>query len=337
MASIDATAPNDVPRSLRDRSLTLLRALPISRIAAISILGGIGFAAWYSLYDPIIILALTPLALGSILMVLQWDKLTLPVNDWKLSFDARNQKASAKQGKFSKYFLRPLWGGARGIWNQSERIRYPHTRAAVRLTAVLYYFGLMIALFGAVAYAAVIIVVFLAVMLFGLWLVGKFLSRDEDGDYVPVYRESPVSSRKVEGLTGTRIEHYAKDGHKLSESRERDGIFGKYTEHTDVQGRKTGESRNREGIFGSYVEHTDANHDKVGESREREGVFGDYTEHQDTEGRKTGESRFREGVFGDYVEHDGSHPAIGNNFCNKCGEPLLPKARFCTGCGLPSS
>jgi len=258
--------------------------------------------------------------------------LTVRIDQWEQTFEDRGQRAAAKGTKFARFFLRPLWGGSRAIWIKTVGVSQEHLRAGLRLTLLIYYFGLMIAVLAVVAYVSFVVIVGIAVIVFMFWLLMKYLTRndppDDTYDYPVQLTPQIAKSRIVEGLSGTRIVYEDKQGRKIGEGVEREGLMGKYIEQRDVAGRKTGETREREGLLGDYEQHTDREGHTVAESREREGFLGPYTEHRDVDHNKIGESREKEGLVGDYTEH-----SLPGRYCTGCGMLMPGGAKFCTNCG----
>jgi len=248
------------------------------------------------------IFLLLPLMIGAVIMLISSDEVTGKTESWSESHEQGLDSARSSTGTFARWFKRPLYGGFALLWKATRNVDYRHVRAALRVTGLLYFAGLMIYLLIMAVYI-VLALLFVGVI---LWIVIKVAG--SNNNKVPTTSGLPFlgrSGRSVrrEGLTGPYVEHYDEDGEKIGESREREGIFHRYTEHTNKDGEKIGESQEREGIFHDYVEHTDQDGEKTGESREREGIFHDYTEHTNKDGDKVGESREREGIFHDYVEH----------------------------------
>jgi len=305
------------------------KGLPIWRIGACLLALAIVIFS-YLLDSMSFALFFSPLFLGCLVVASGWEKSIKLIHGWKTTFEARLQRATVRQGKFAKYISRPFWAGSRGIWNQTERIHRDDVRAAVRLAAAIYYFGFMILALVLFGYAALMIIIVIAMIVFSLWALGKYLGWDSpngDSSSSPLY---PVTSSRVEGLTGTRIEHYDEQRRKIGESLEREGILENYIEHIDRDGQKVGESHTREGMLEDYIERTDSDGKKIGETREREGLLDDYSEHTDKHGNKIGESRIREGLLDTYIEHDFSN---ARRFCTSCGARLAAGATFCTSCG----
>lgn len=205
-------------------------------------------------------------------------------------------------GWFKTWVLFPFYWGLSLVGRLTERVDDDFVRSGVKVSAYLYFVGL-------VAYLAVVVtIVIVAIVIFVLILmaIGAAISQSDEREARSV-RWIPASegdtSREREGILENYVETRDVDGNVVSESRKREGFFEDYVETRDVDGNVMGESREREGLFEKYTEHRDADGKVVGESSEREGLFGNYTEHRDADGRVVGESREREGLFGKYTEH----------------------------------
>lgn len=288
---------------------------PFARIGAATVVAAI--LLWSMLAGDIsIVLLFTPVILGSVLVAIDSDALTSKVEQCEGLFENRADRARTKEGKFARYFSRPLWGGSRLLWRKTESIRNRGLRAGLRLTAITYFFGIMIAAFVFVAYATIAILIFIAVLLIGLWLLGKFLGgEDEQNSRLTeaaknrtrsqLLRTRPVgdTSMHANGVFDPRVEHF-ENGVKIAESRERHGVFGAYVETTDMKGNKIGESREVAGVFGDYTRHTDQRGEEVGETEQGDGVFEPYAVHTDEHGEKIGETRVHEGILDDHAKYD---------------------------------
>src|SRR5258708_2636281 len=214
------TSPNEETVSAPTAGKPILAkmgAWPIYRISAAILVLAIVILV-YVLKVPSLALFLAPIVLGSLLVAMSADRLTNAVDRWEATFESRGDRAATKEGKFARYFSRPLWARSRAMWRKTENVANPHFRAGLRLAAVTYYFGLMIAILAMVAYVAVAVIIFLAFILLALWLLGKYLGRDDDDEVRTVaYQPSPpavkatrpigATSRKVQGVLGERGDH----------------------------------------------------------------------------------------------------------------------------------
>jgi hypothetical protein len=235
MASQDVSADSNFATTLASNLRARIGAWPVYRICAAALMLVIGVLS-YVLKAPDILLILAPLILGSLLVSICSDGLTTAIDRWEQTFERRGERAAAKEGKFAKYFARPLWSGSRLIWRRTENIADRHFRAGIRLAAVTCYFGLIVPALALVAYLAITIIIYFAVMLLVLWLLAKYLRRDEDDGSHPAYippvtaiprplttRPFGATSQKVEGMLESRVEHYDDKGQKVAECPRRPG------------------------------------------------------------------------------------------------------------------
>jgi hypothetical protein len=228
MASQDVFSESNSATTLANNLRARIGAWPVYRICAAALMLVIVVLS-YVLKAPDVLLILAPLILGSLLLSICSDRLTTAIDRWEQTFERRGERAAAQEGKFAECFSRPLWSGSRLIWRKTETIADRHFRAGIRLAAVTYYFGLMIPTLALVTYLAITIIFYFAVMLLVLWLLGKYLRRDEnDGShlaYLPPVTATPcplttrpfgATSRKVEGMPESRVEHYDDKGPKVA-------------------------------------------------------------------------------------------------------------------------
>ena len=183
MTSKDVSSESNSARTVANNFRARIGDWPVCRICAAALVLVIAVVS-YVLKAPDILLIVAPLIFGSLLVSISSDRLTTAIDRWEQTFERRGERAAAKEGKFAKYFSRPLWSGSRQIWRKTETIADRHYRAGIRLAAVTYYFGLMIAVLAVVAYVAIAIMIFIAVVLLALWLLGKYLGRDEDDSHL---------------------------------------------------------------------------------------------------------------------------------------------------------
>jgi hypothetical protein len=188
MASLNVSSDSNSATTLANDLRARIGAWPVYRICAAALMLVIAVLS-YVMKAPDTLLILAPLILGSLLVSICSDGLTTAIDRWEQTFERRGERAAAKEGKFAKYFSRPLWSGSRLIWRKTETIADRHFRAGIRLAAVTYYFGLVIPALALVAYFATVIIIYFAVMLLGLWLLGKYLRRDEDDGSHPAHRQ----------------------------------------------------------------------------------------------------------------------------------------------------
>lgn len=130
-----------------------------------------------------------PILAGAAVPLLSLPSCSDPVNDWRSYFVDGMAKARQKEGKYSRYFLRPLHAGSLLLWNRSEFIRDEHIRAGVRVAGICYFWGVMI--FGLILVAYVIIAV--VVLMIVLAIVAWFMEHSDSG--TRTYKRSSSSPR----------------------------------------------------------------------------------------------------------------------------------------------
>ena len=270
------------------------------------------FWVWYSGGAAAWTLVLTPLILGALIALARIPALATRTEPWGDWFGVRRARAQGATGRFSRFFLGPMFASASGIWKLSRNVSDPHLRAGVRVAALLYLAGLALGTLVIIGYVLVLIVVIIIAIIITFWLLSYALEGgSSSGSRVA------RSVRKTGFFGGQKTVHYNEVGSKLGESRQTTDFFGRpRTEHFDALGRQTGRSEAETDFFGDErVVHRDEHGRKVGMSRPEVGLFGDEKiVHYDERGYKTGESRHRKGLFGDdVVEHFDEHG-------NKIGE-----------------
>jgi hypothetical protein len=123
--------------------------------------------------------------LGACIPVASQDSLSRSINGWEQYFDRSLSKAQGREGKFARYFLRPLHAGSLKLWKVSQPISNEHVRAGTRLAATAYFWAAM--LFALVI--AVYVIVGIVILMIVLAVIGWYLNRNErssGGDsYIP--------------------------------------------------------------------------------------------------------------------------------------------------------
>ena len=247
---------------------------------------------------------LTPLILGALVPLLRIAAIPSTLDPWGQWFHARRERAGLNTGKFSRFFLRPVYTAATGIWNKSKNVSDPHVRSAARVAALLYLIAISVGALLLVAYAFVMIVLIIIAIIITFWMLSYVLS---GGSSSSSGTRIVRSIRKTDFFGGEKTVHYDESGHEVGESRETTDFFGNpKTQHFDSEGQETGISRAETGFFGDRkVAHYDEQGERTGFSRDEVGFFGDEkVVHYDDRGEKAGESRHKKGFFGDdIVEH----------------------------------
>lgn len=282
----------------REQIVMFLREHQTQLLAGVVALGIVGFVWKADAGSQTLVFWIAlPLLVGALLPIVSSAEVTGKVEGWEQSFENAFQKASRKDGKFARYFQRPLFRGSSYLWRITQPLPNSHVRAGVRMALALYFWLTMIALLFVAAYVIIAVVVLIVI----LAIVGWILSL-QDG------RRSGGYSRTIRTFTGRRKqEHYDSSGEKVGESIATTTLLGSpKTEHFDTSGNRVGESRPNTTWTGEpKVEHFDASSNKTGESRPNTTLLGEpIAEHFDEAGHKTGESRERKTLLGEtVVEH----------------------------------
>lgn len=121
--------------------------------------------------SPAVLLLALPVLFGTLPLIAGSERLTEQVHGWENTFQRVSDRARSSDGKFSRYFLRPLSAGSLWMWKASSSIRDHDVRAGVRVCAVSYFWALMIFLLLSAVYLIVGLIMFVLVMS----LVGYFM------------------------------------------------------------------------------------------------------------------------------------------------------------------
>lgn len=271
--------------------------------------------------SPGIALCLLPLVLGGAVALVHIPALTERIVKWGEGFQSRRDAAAAKDGKFHRFLMRPMWAGAHGVSHVGKGLRGPGAwndglYAGVFVALVTYYFGVMFAAFSFVAYMAIAIAIAIVMIIAALWILTIVLGGSRSDDSGESRGSSVMSrvasSRERETFLGDKyVEHRDKSGNVVATSRQQEGFLGMdpHVETVDALGHVVEESRQRDGFLGldPHLVHTAASGEVVGESRDRDGFMGldPHAERSDADGHKVQESRDRDGFLGldPHVEH----------------------------------
>ena len=246
-------------------------------------------------------LILLPVVLGALVALARPD----PVPGWMARFigwSAMKRDRAREKGTFlAKWFFRPFYGLLCGSNSATASIKEPYLRAGS--TLALQFFALYLALF--VAYAAIMVVIGIAIIVFVFWIISLMLSEG----FSSGSRGYSGRSETRETLFGRKYtQHLDSSGNKTGYTEQRTGLFGnQYQQHFSQDGEKTGRTDAREGLFGNqYQQHSDADGSKAGYSENKESLFGSrYVQDYDQDGEKTGRSEVREDLLGrKYVAHE---------------------------------
>src|ERR1035437_8407162 len=77
------------------------------------------------------LLVLGPLIVGACVPLASQDPFSNSINGWERHFDRSLSKARDREGKFARYFLRPLHAGSLKLWSLSEPIQNVHIQSGV--------------------------------------------------------------------------------------------------------------------------------------------------------------------------------------------------------------
>ncbi|MGQ0812934.1 MAG: hypothetical protein ACT4O1_00520 [Gemmatimonadota bacterium] len=112
------------------------------------------------------------------------------LNDWverrRAAYCRLAGWAGTRDGKFARYFARPVAGGSLWVWGQTEKIRDASIQCGLRIAIALYFWALMLALLIAAVYVIVALIVFALIMA----AIGWFMSQSSDNDSTPSQRRS---------------------------------------------------------------------------------------------------------------------------------------------------
>jgi hypothetical protein len=209
---------------------------------------------------------------------------------------AGSAKASGRQGKFARFFLRPFYSSCLAIWRWTGRISDVHLRAGVRVTALIFTCAIAIAVLIMAAYIIVSIVVCIIFLAMLAWGLSMWLGNNRSGTV------SSVTRYTSDWLGRSREEHFDGEGHKVAESKPETNWLGQTKMVTkDTESNVIGESKVQTNWLGDKkTVHTDAEGNVTGESRPDGDWLGKpKTVHTDPDGNVTGESREETDLFGE--------------------------------------
>lgn len=122
---------------------------------------------------------LVPLMVGACIPLASRDAVSAAINGWGGYFDRGLNRAQGREGKFSRYFSRPLHWGSLKLWSVSERIQNGHIRAGVRLGAIVYFWAAILLALAMLVIMAVYVIVLVVVLIVGFAIVGGSLSQGQ--------------------------------------------------------------------------------------------------------------------------------------------------------------
>ena len=250
------------------------------------------------------VVLLGPVLVGLLFPLLQLRSWTNRVEAWEALLMKRRERARAADGKFARFFRRPFYACAGGIWRVSQRVGNPHVRAGMRVALSLY----LVAISSFFLITAAYVIMAVVVMFLTLALIGWILSLSGSSGKRP----RRTTARKERDWFGNeKIVYTDETGSRVGTSREAVGIFGdRRTEHFDAVGKKTHETRQETGVFGEQMTVQYGQDGRAaGFAREEADLLGNQKlVYYDNEGRKTAESQETKDVFGNDVTERVDHP-----------------------------
>jgi len=190
--SSPSTSPSTLSTSFADFIRTHRVRLGASLVLCLDLIAA---AVWRDSFFTL--LWLTPVLIGCLFPLLGVVQLSGMVNGWEQRFDRLRSRAQGSNGKFSRYFLRPLSTGSLWLWKQTTPIWNPDLRAGLRLTAAIYLWGGMAIALATVIYVMIIVVLAILFILLMLWIASLVLSGSGSS--------SGGGHKWKERLSGTRI------------------------------------------------------------------------------------------------------------------------------------
>lgn len=201
-------------------------------VLALAWIAVLTWSAFYPEYAMTLFVLSGPLLLASICPLVRSTRLSGWVENQETRLRARLASAEDSDGRFARYFFRPLYRGSLWIWSATRRIPDPHLRAGLRAAAVLYFSGAMaclgilagyVVLMGVLLVIAAIISLLLLALAFWVWSAS--VEAEEHSVDVKQYREGYNAGRSAAAgplpafdlLAMLRTEEYVRgfqDGHQ---------------------------------------------------------------------------------------------------------------------------
>lgn len=174
-------------RSFQDRlSLSTSRALTFLHRHHLRIIAGAVLIAWVvglilswsSAPLLIAMIALTPVAVGSLVLVAQASRLTTWINASENRLAEIKGRYARNNGRISRYVVTPVSGGSLWLWQKTSGVENDHLRASVRATAFTFVSSVVTITVAIVGLIILWIVVALAIFAFAISMVLKAMSDD---------------------------------------------------------------------------------------------------------------------------------------------------------------
>jgi len=245
--------------------------------------------------DGVALLFLAPLIVGAVIVALRLPVVSNAVSSIENRLRAGATKASARQGKFARFFQRPFYRSCLALWRWTNPISDVHLRAGVRVTALIFVCAIAIALLAVAAYLIVAIVAFIIALVIIGWILSLLLGSNRSGTV------SSVTRYTSDWFGQPKQEHFDNAGHKIGESRVETNLLGQTKLVTkDTDGNVVAESeRDADWLGNPKTVHKDAEGNVTGESRPDTDWLGEpKTVYTDADGNVTGESREETDLLG---------------------------------------
>jgi hypothetical protein len=122
-------------------------------------------------YQAVMWMLLGPVMAGGVVALASQVDWSEQINDCQTSFEQGLAKAEGKTGKYSRFFLTPLYRGSLWLWRATDGIGDAHVKAALRVGGIAYFWSVMIV----VLVLAVWLIVGLMIAVFALAIVSWFM------------------------------------------------------------------------------------------------------------------------------------------------------------------
>lgn len=180
----------------RDVTIRFLRTHAVRIAAGAFIAAGVGTAA--NTQSLLGLLAICPALIAALVPLVSHPALTAAIDGWSAWFERVRARGAAGDGRFSRWFLYPLGAGSLGLWRVTERVREPNTRAGIRVSAMIYFWALMLTLLASVLY----LLLALLILAVGFTVVSWFMNQGSSNE--PRWSDDEEPNWR-ERLSGTRI------------------------------------------------------------------------------------------------------------------------------------
>lgn len=202
-APAPAIATSNVAAGMWEDATTRVATIwddPTTRAVTVYVAGAIFLAlvAWLGGIEGVL-LAL-PLTVGGVVALAKPD----PVVRWLSTFEswtrAKHSRALTRQGRFSRWLVRPYLGGLQRIDSWTSRVDDESMRCGVRIAAYLYFSLIFCVAAFLAAYVALAVVVAIIMIIVMLWVLGEYLGADR-----PSYSNWRGRSAARERMIGSSV------------------------------------------------------------------------------------------------------------------------------------